>query len=221
MSCDLDIATLMNHHGEYRNVSKFSDRQVWANSADPDQTAPSSLIRVYTVCNSGCVFWMHYSKEKSSCSTFRVITANVLGVRNFRVFTVTSMFLKWKMLFPFLVYCNKPTNTTKVFLSGKEFYKHAAFIPIPLLYPKFPKYSDTPNICCNHSKIWTMWLYHRVMIPNDADGMANSVDLDQEQSDLGLHCLPRHICPKIWDHYGIVRTYLLHVYVLFLEIKYV
>ena len=26
--------------------------------------------------------------------------------------------------------------------------------------------------------------------------MANSVDPDQEQSDLGLHCLPRHICPK-------------------------
>ena len=43
------------------------------------------------------------------------------------------------------------------------------------------------------------------MSPNDADGMANSVDPDQtaplgavleEQSDLGLHCLPRHICPK-------------------------
>ena len=33
------------------------------------------------------------------------------------------------------------------------------------------------------------------MSPNDADGMANSVDPDQ-QSDLGLHCLPRHICPK-------------------------
>ena len=41
-----------------------------------------------------------------------------------------------------------------------------------------------------------MWLYHRVMSQNDADGMANSVDPDQEQSDLGLHCLPRHICPK-------------------------
>ena len=41
------------------------------------------------------------------------------------------------------------------------------------------KYSDTQNICCNHSKIWTMWLYHRVMIPNDADGMANSVDPNQ------------------------------------------
>ena len=39
-------------------------------------------------------------------------------------------------------------------------------------YRKFPKYSDTQKICCNHSKIWTMWLYHRVMSPNDADGMA-------------------------------------------------
>ena len=25
-------------------------------------------------------------------------------------------------------------------------------------------------------KIWTMWLYHILMSPNDADGMANSVD---------------------------------------------
>ena len=46
-------------------------------------------------------------------------------------------------------------------------------------YRKFPKYSDTQKICCNHSKIWTMGLYHRVMSPNDADGMANSVDPDQ------------------------------------------
>ena len=34
------------------------------------------LIRVYTVCNSLCVFWMHYSKETPSCSTIRVITIN-------------------------------------------------------------------------------------------------------------------------------------------------
>ena len=32
---------------------------------------------------------MHYSKETPSCSTFRVITTNVLGVRIFRKFTVT------------------------------------------------------------------------------------------------------------------------------------
>ena len=31
---------------------------------------------------------MHYSKERPSCSTFRVITANILGVRIFRKFTV-------------------------------------------------------------------------------------------------------------------------------------
>ena len=47
------------------------------------------------------------------------------------------------------------------------------------MYRKFPKYSDTQTICCNHSKRSTMWLYHRVMSPNDADGMANSVDPDQ------------------------------------------
>ena len=35
-----------------------------------------------------------------------------------------------------------------------------------------------------------------IVSPNNADGMANSVDPDQEKSDLGLHCLPRHICPK-------------------------
>ena len=47
------------------------------------------------------------------------------------------------------------------------------------VYHNFPKYSETQNICCNHSKILTLWLYHRVMSPNDADGMANSVDPDQ------------------------------------------
>ena len=67
-----------------------------------------------------------------------------------------------------------------------------------LHYHKFPKYSDTQKSFYNHSKISTMWLYHRVMSPNDADGMANRVDPDQTapQSDLDLHCLPRHICPK-------------------------
>ena len=49
---------------------KFWERQVWTNSADPDQTAPRA--------SSLCMFWMHYSKEKPSCSTFRVITANFL-----------------------------------------------------------------------------------------------------------------------------------------------
>ena len=39
---------------------------------------------------------------------------------------------------------------------------------------------------------------------NDADGMTNNVDPDQTTCtpDLGLHCLPRAICPKTYDHYG-------------------
>ena len=50
---------------------------------------------------------------------------------------------------------------------------------IIVYYSKFPKYSDTKKICCNHSKNLSMWFYHRVMSQNDADGMANSVDPDQ------------------------------------------
>ena len=34
------------------------------------------------------------------------------------------------------------------------------------------------------------------MRPKDAEEFANSVDPDQEQSDLGLYCLPGPICPK-------------------------
>ena len=52
----------------YRYVPKYSDRQVWANSVDPDQTAPRGLIRIYTVCHFVSIFWTNYSN-------FRVITA--------------------------------------------------------------------------------------------------------------------------------------------------
>ena len=44
------------------------------------------------------------------------------------------------------------------------------------------------------------------MSPNNADGMAKNEDPDQTD-DLGLHCLPRHIRPKTWDHYGIAFLY--------------
>ena len=50
----------------------------------------SSLIRVDPVCNSICIFWMHYSKVKPSCSTFRVITANFQVSEILGFFTVLS-----------------------------------------------------------------------------------------------------------------------------------
>ena len=68
-------------------------------------------------------------------------------------------------------------------------------IPANMYYRKNTKNSDISKICCNHPKIWTTRLYHRVMLLKDADGIANSVD-PEEQSDLGLHYLPRPICPK-------------------------
>ena len=52
------------------------------------QISWSNLIRVYTVCNFGCIVWVHYSSVKPSCSNFRMTTANFLGVRIFRIFTV-------------------------------------------------------------------------------------------------------------------------------------
>ena len=82
------------------------------------------------------------------------------------------------------------------FKVGMSDWKYTLFF-ISLNYRKFPKYSDTQKMCCNHSKIWTMWLYHRVMSPNDADGMANSVDPDQTRSSLIWVCT---VCPgrSVW-----------------------
>ena len=62
----------------------------------------------------------------------------------------------------------------------------------PEIPKKNPKNSDTRK----YPEIGTVSFYDRVMGPKDADGMANSVDPDQEQSDLGLHCLPRPFCLK-------------------------
>ena len=67
-------------------------------------------------------------------------------------------------------------------------------------YRKNTKTSDSQKLCCNHPEILTRLLYHRVLCPEDADGMGDSVDPDQEQSDLGLHCLLRSVCQKTWDH---------------------
>ena len=64
----------------------------------------SSGQTVYTVCNSFCIFWMHYCKETPSCSTFRVITTNVLGVWIFRELygsypdDLRSKFVTWIMV---------------------------------------------------------------------------------------------------------------------------
>ena len=64
------------------------------------------------------------------------------------------------------------------------------------IYRNDPKFSDTQKMCCNHSKVWTMWLYHRVMSSSDADRMANSADPDQTapRSSLIWVCT---VCPGL------------------------
>ena len=63
---------LCQNSQKYCNDPKFSDRKVWADIVDPDQTAP---IRVYTVCYSVCIFWTHYFMVEVHCLNFRMITA--------------------------------------------------------------------------------------------------------------------------------------------------
>ena len=43
---------------------------------------------------------------------------------------------------------------------------------------KSPKNSDTPEICCNRSQIWTIRIkvYHRKVCPKVVDRIANCVD---------------------------------------------
>ena len=67
-------------------------------------------------------------------------------------------------------------------------------------YRNVPKFSAARKFSCNQSKIQTKRPNLRVFCYKDANRIANSEDPDQtaleEQSDLGLHCLPRPICRK-------------------------
>ena len=61
-------------------------------------------------------------------------------------------------------------------------------------YRKVPKFSDARKLCCNLLKIQEKRPNLRVFGQKDANEIANSEDPDQ--TDLGLHCLPRPICQK-------------------------
>ena len=61
-------------------------------------------------------------------------------------------------------------------------------------YHKVPKFSNARKHCCNLPKIQRQTPNLREFHQNSANGIANSEDPDQ--SDLGLHCLPKPICPK-------------------------
>ena len=78
---------------KYRNDPKFSGRHVWANSVDPDQTAPRGAVWSGSTlfASSVYIFWTNFSMVKTHNSNFRMITAIFSGVRIFRIFTVTTL----------------------------------------------------------------------------------------------------------------------------------
>ena len=66
----------------------------WTDSSGQTmQTQRSSLIWVYTVCCSICIVWMLYNVAKTTCSIFRVTTANFSGIRIFGNFMVISLLI--------------------------------------------------------------------------------------------------------------------------------
>ena len=69
-----------------------------------------------------------------------------------------------------------------------------------IMYRKVSKFSEARKLYGNLPKIQTKRPNLRVFLQKDANGIANSED--PEESDLGLHCLPRHVCPKTLDRYG-------------------
>ena len=76
---------------------------------------------------------------------------------------------------------------------GPAFYG-VSHVSICTCVRKNPKNSDTWKFAVIILKLENC-LYHKETSIKDADGMANSV-VSEEQSDLGLHCLPRPACPK-------------------------
>ena len=47
----------------------------------------SSLIRVYNICHSICIFWAHYFIKKRNFFNFRAVKGIIIGVPIFRTFT--------------------------------------------------------------------------------------------------------------------------------------
>ena len=79
----------------------------------PGQTtvnSRSSLIRVYTICHSVCIFWMHYSMVKSSLK-FRMYSNSFFfffGAQMFLTFTVPYMkhLTLWYLSFAYTSHAN-------------------------------------------------------------------------------------------------------------------
>ena len=73
----------------YRNVPKFSDRQVWANSADPHHLGAVWSGSTLFAIPSASFGHITVSVENPYESNLRIITVSFLGVQIFRSFMVS------------------------------------------------------------------------------------------------------------------------------------
>ena len=69
-----------------------------------------------------------------------------------------------------------------------------------MVYRKNSKNWDTLNYYRDCPTNGIVGFYSAILRSKDADRITNRVDTDQ--SDLGLHCLLRPICPNISNYYG-------------------
>ena len=82
--------------------------------------------------------------------------------------------------------------------------KAVYFLPCCKIWPRNIKVGMFTRLWYHNvnSKIQTKRFYPGEIPRKDANRKADSEDPDQTaQSDLGLDCLPRPICPKTYDHY--------------------
>ena len=78
-----------------------------------------NLTSIYPVCNSICIFWMHYSVAKPHCSNVRIITVIISGVwfliffyGNVHTFELDSLGRMDSKIVLFLLWASISTNMT-------------------------------------------------------------------------------------------------------------
>ena len=69
-------------------MSSVSTVMILSFQTDRSRQTVQTQIRVYTVCYSICIVWMHFSMKNPYESNFRIITVYFSGVRIFRSFMV-------------------------------------------------------------------------------------------------------------------------------------
>ena len=137
-----------------------------------------SEIRVCTVCHSMCTVWQNFSMEKPFYLNFRLIIANILGVRKFRTFTVVwSLYSR-----PYVLQVSGYLKTS-IILYYLNFLTPENFV---VIYLKFKQRGKTFGYFTKKMQMEKQTVKTLIRL------------LLWEQSDLGLHCLLRPVCTKLW-----------------------